>query len=156
MVSGSSDTLQCNLMLLSFRLAFAQYLVSILLFIFVIGTGAWFMFSTGLCMIFASFAYAIIVINDPRILFPFADNHGDMVSLKPDFGWAWYLSLVTGIVTVFLSIVILFMNFFFPRKIAAVFHHSVVEEDEFFQVGKDLCPLIKSCYFPYSHHNCTA
>lgn len=92
------------------------------------------MLQTGLIMCLASFAYAIIVINDPRIFFPFGDNEGHMVKLFPDFGWCWYLNLLTGIAVVALSIVILFMNYFFPRKIAVVFHHSVVEEDEFFQV----------------------
>ena len=87
-------------------------------------------------MCLASFSYAIIVINDPPIFFPFADNEGEMVLLKPNFGWSWYLNLLTGIAVVFLSIIVLFMNYFFPRKIAVVFHHSVVEEDEFFQVKK--------------------
>lgn len=105
-----------------------------LLFIFVIGTGAWFMLATGLVMTLASFAYSIIIINDPPIFFPFADNAGDVVLLKPKFGWSWYLNIFTGIAVVILAVIILFMNFFMPRKIAVVFHHSVVEEDEFFQV----------------------
>lgn len=92
------------------------------------------MLMVGLLMVLASFSYAIIIINDPRIFFPFADEHGEMVSLKPDFGWSWYLNLITGIVTCMLAVVVLFVNFIWPRKAAVFFHHSVVEEDEFFQV----------------------
>ncbi len=109
-----------------------------LLFIFVISTGAWFMLMVGLIMVLASFSYAIIIINDPPLVFPFADNEGHVVRLTPHFGWCWYLNLFTGIATVVMAIVILLMNFFFPRKIAAFFHHSIVEEDEFFQV----CELV--------------
>jgi len=93
------------------------------------------MLSVGLIMTLASFSYAIIIINDPPLEFPFADYHGDKVTLAPHFGWSWYLNLFTGIATVLMALVILIMNFFFPRKIAAFFHHSVVEEDEFFQVS---------------------
>ena len=92
------------------------------------------MLTTGLVMCLASFSYAIIIINDPPFVLPFADNEGHVVRLAPHFGWTWYLNLFTGITTVALAIVVLFMNFFFPRKIATFFHHSVVEEDEFFQV----------------------
>lgn len=118
-----------------YRLAFALYLITMLLFIFVIGTGGWFMLATGLVMILASFAYAIIIINDPPIFFPFADDHGELVRLKPNFGWSWYLNLFTGVAVVVLAIVVIAMNYFLPRQIAVVFHHSVVEEDEFFQVS---------------------
>jgi low affinity Fe/Cu permease len=105
-----------------------------LLFIFVIGTGGWFMLATGLVMLLASFSYAIIIQNDPPIFFPFADDHGELVRLFPNFGWSWYLNLVTGIAVVVMAIIVLAMNYFFPRHIAVVFHHSVVEEDDFFQV----------------------
>lgn len=108
-----------------------------LLFIFVIGTGGWFMLTTGLIMVLASFSYAIIIINDPSIFFPFADDEGKEVKLTPHFGWSWILNLVTGIAVVVLAVIILFMNYFFPRQIAVVFHHSIVEEDEFFQVSSN-------------------
>lgn len=129
-------SLVCHLLLsLSLsRLAFALYLITMLLFIFVVGTAAWFMLTVGLVMCLASFSYAIIIINDPPIFFPFADTTGELVRLDPHFGWSWYLNLFTGIVVVILASIILAMNYFFPRKIAVVFHHSVVEEDEFFQV----------------------
>lgn len=134
--------------LLFCRLAFTTYLLSMLLFIFVIGTGAWFMLTCGLMMIMASFSFAIIIINDPPIFFPFADNHGDMVSLDPHYGWSFYLNLFTGIAVFILAVVILLMNYFVPRQIAVVFHHSVVEEDEFFQVSS-----YKQYLFFYFNHS---
>lgn len=99
------------------------------------------MLITGLIMIMASFSFAIIQINDPVLAVPFGDIHGERVLLKPTFGWAWYLNLLTGIATCILAIIVLIMNYFFPRKIAIVFHHSVVEEDEFFVVRNYVCHL---------------
>lgn len=116
-----------------------------LLFIFVIGTGGWFMLMTGLVMVLASFAYGIIIINDPHIFFPFADDRGEEVVLRPHFGWSFILNICTGSAVVILAIIVLLMNYFFPRQIASVFHHSVVEEDEFFQV---------MCCALYMHAGC--
>lgn len=93
------------------------------------------MLTTGLIMVLASFSYAIIIINDPPFILPFADIHGELVQLKPHFGWSWYLNLFTGIAVVALAILILVLNYFIPRKVAVIFHHSMVEEDEFFQVN---------------------
>ena len=92
------------------------------------------MLYTGLIMVLAAFSYAIIIINDPLFRIPFADNEGAMLFLETHFGWAWYLDLITGVVTVFLAVVILVSNFVVPRSVATFFHHSIVEEDEFFQV----------------------
>lgn len=117
------------------RIGFATYLLSILLFIFIISTGAVFMFYTGLMMVCACAAFGIIIINSPILQVPFGDIHGELVFLRPKFGWAWYLSLFTGLVTIGLAILIWVMNYFMPRRIATVFHHSVVEEDEFFQAS---------------------
>ena len=93
------------------------------------------MLTTGLIMVLASFSYAIIIINDPKFLLPFANTEGEVVRLAPHFGWCWYLNLITGIAVVLVALLILLLNFFIPRKTAIVFHHSVVEEDEFFQVN---------------------
>ena len=106
-----------------------------LLFIFVISTGALFMFYTGLMMVCASASFAIIIINSPELQIPFGDIHGERVLLDPEFGWAWYLTLLTGIATMGIAILVYMLNYFMPRRIATVFHHSVVEEDEFFQVS---------------------
>lgn len=93
------------------------------------------MFYTGLMMICACASYGIIIINSPQLKIPFGDIEGRVTFLFPTFGWAWWLTLMTGIVTIGLAILIWVLNYFMPRKIAIVFHHSVVEEDEFFQVN---------------------
>lgn len=68
------------------------------------------------------------------MILPFANQVSGPVFLQPHYGWSFYLVIITGIITFALACVVLLMDFFFPRKIAVVFHHSVVEEDEFFQV----------------------
>lgn len=123
------------------RLAFTTYFLSMILFVFVIDTAAWFMLYCGLFMIFASFAYSIIIINDPVMKIPFADNEGARVELVNHYGWAWILNIVTGILTTLLAILILVLNFFVPREVATFFHHTIVEEDEFFQASHTLSLL---------------
>ena len=96
---------------------------------------------TGLIMILAVFAFGVIVINDPELKIPFADDH-TAVFIEPKFGWSFYLPLFTGIALFFLGIAIYMMDYFIPRKIAAVFHHSIVEEDEFFQVCESILDIL--------------
>ena len=129
---------------LSCRCAFGTYILSILLFIFVIRLGAWFMLLTGLLMVLACFAFGIIIINDPPVAIPFANEIQGTVRVTPTFGWSFILTLVTGVALVILGVVILLLDYFFPRQIATVFHHSTVEEDEFFQVRLELSrPKVK-------------
>ncbi len=118
-----------------YRLSFATYLLGMLLYIVAIRQGAWFTIITGLVMVLACFAYGIIIINDPKLAVPFANEEEGTVFVDPQFGWSWYLALITGIVTFFLGILVLLMDFFFPRKIARVFHHSILVDDDFFQVS---------------------
>lgn len=118
-----------------FRVAFGTYLLSILLFIFVIRYGAWLMLITGLLMILACFAFAIISINDPPVAIPFFNPIQHEVFVRPTYGWSFILTIVTGVAVVLLGAIILLMDYFVPRTIAVVFHHSIVEEDEFFQVS---------------------
>jgi hypothetical protein len=118
-------------------LAFALYLVTILLYVFVIRLGAYFTMLTGSIMILACFAFGVIILNDPKMKIPFSNPVDHTVFVDPQFGWSWYLTLFTGIGTLVLGLVVLLMDFFLPRKIAVVFHHSVVEEDEFFAQDED-------------------
>ena len=90
---------------------------------------------TGSIMILACFAFGVIILNDPKMKIPFSNPVDHTVFVDPQFGWSWYLTLFTGIGTLVLGLVVLLMDFFLPRKIAVVFHHSVVEEDEFFAVS---------------------
>ena len=117
------------------RTAFGTYILSMLLFIFVIRLGAWFMLITGLLMVLACFAFGILIINDPIVAIPFANEIQGTVRVTPAFGWSFYLTLLTGIAVVILAVAVLAVDYFFPRQIAVVFHHSTVEEDEFFQAS---------------------
>ena len=111
------------------RLSFATYLMAILLYIFVIRYGAWWTVITGSVMILACFSYGVIIINDPELKIPFQDD-----ILEPKFGWSWYLVLFTGIATLFLGFGIIVLDMFRPEWTAAIFHHSLTHDDEFFQV----------------------
>ena len=97
---------------------------------------------TGITMVLACFAYGIIILNDPKMKIPFFNPEEMAVFVDPHFGWSWYLPLFTGIATLILGLVIAILDFFFPRKIAVVFHHSIVEEDEFFAVREHHCTII--------------
>lgn len=107
-----------------------------LLYIFVIRLGAYFTMLTGSIMILSCFAFGIIILNDPKMKIPFANPEEMAVFVDPQFGWSWYLTLFTGIGVLVLGGVVLALDFFIPRKIATVFHHSIVEEDEFFAVSE--------------------
>ena len=113
-----------------FRLAFAVYLITIILFWMVIRLGAIAMIWVGVIMILTIFFYGTIIMNDPELKIPF--GHEDNQILQPRFGWAFYITLLTGIGCVILGCVIWALDFFFPRKIAIVFNRVVVEDDEFF------------------------
>ena len=112
-----------------YRLSFATYLMAILLYIFVIRYGAWWTVMTGSIMILACFSYGVIIKNDPELKIHFPDD-----TLKLKFGWSWYLTLFTGIATLFLGFGILFFDIYHPEWTAAIFHHSITRDDEFFQV----------------------
>ena len=114
-----------------FRLAFAVYLIMLILFWLVIRLGAIAMVWLGVIQIMAIFFYGIIVINDPELKIPFGPEDEEI--LDPDFGWAFYLTLLTGLGCIGLGCVVWALDFFVPRKIAVVFDRTLVEDDEFFQ-----------------------
>ena len=114
------------------RTAFATYLLAILLYIFNVRQGAWFTVITGCLMILANFSFGIIIINDPPLELPFQD-----AILKPAFGWSWWLVLWTGIGCFFLGFFLIFLDRFWPNKSAIIFHHSLVEDDQFFAVENE-------------------
>ncbi len=118
------------LLILFSRCGFATYLFSMLIFIFSIRHGAHFMFLTGSMLGLAAFSYGIIVQNDPPLQIPFQDG-----VLKPTFNYSFYLTAVTGGVTMIAACVILLVDWLWPRKIAHFFHHSLVHDDNVFQVS---------------------
>ena len=112
------------------RCGFATYLLSILLFIFNIRYGACFLFLTGSLLGLASFTYGIVVQNDPPLKIPFQDG-----VLQPTFNYSFYLTTITGGLTMIAAIAILVLNWLWPRKIAHFFHHSLVEDDSIFEAS---------------------
>ena len=107
--------------------------------------GAYFTIYTGLIIILGDFAFGLIIYNDPKMKIPFANEEDGVVFIDPQFGWSWYLTLFTGIGTFFIGIAVLLMDYFFPRQIATFFHHSILEEDDFFQVGKLSVSYLQIC-----------
>ena len=114
-----------------------------IIFIFNVRIGTHFLMLLGTLMCCSTFAYGIIIKNDPPLVLPWNQQHcmpdpsSDewcAIRLEPTFGWSFYLVLFTGIVTFFAGVLLFLTDFFRPRWSAAWFHHSVIEEDEEFVV----------------------
>ena len=92
------------------------------------------MLITGLMMCLSCLTYGVVIQNDPplRIYFP---NE----ALRPVFTYAFYLCLFTGLLTILGAGIVILMDIFYPRKIAAFFHHAHIEEDDVFQVQCTPC-----------------
>lgn len=84
---------------------------------------------TGSIMLLACLSYGVVIQNDPPLQIHFPD-----AVLRPSFNYAFYLTLVTGILTVFGGIVIVLMDWVYPRTIAAFFHMGMIEDDAVFEV----------------------
>lgn len=95
----------------------------------------------GLLMILACFSYGIIIYNEPKMVLPWNMPECDggeqdcTIFLDPQFGWSWYLVLFTGLAVLGIGVLLYVMDFFVPRLVAQIFHHSVLEDDELFEVG---------------------
>ena len=87
------------------------------------------MLTTGLLMMLASATYGIIIINDPPLQIRFYDD-----TLTPHFKAPFYLVLFTGLVTSILAVAIVIVDYKWPRKVATIFHYSIIEDDVIFQV----------------------
>ena len=128
-----------------YRLSFAVYLLDIAVFIFDIAYGAYLMVILGLCMVLACLSFGVIIVNDTELVFPWTLPNCDgatqdcTIFLDPEFGWSFYLVLVTGIAVVLCGLLIYGVHYFYPRHVAAFFHHSVIEDDELFLVGYNAC-----------------
>ena len=83
----------------------------------------------GLVLCLAVFTYAIVIINgadnSAKMKIPFQD--GD---IDPQFGWSWWLTLVTGVLSVIVSFVILVVNSRRPDMTATFFHHMYTEDED--------------------------
>lgn len=91
------------------------------------------MFLTGLLMLLASFSYSVLIQNDPPFRIPFPDG-----VLRPAFDYSFYLTICTGGLTAILGLLLLLAKEYFPRKTAAFFHHSYIEDDAIFEVSLEL------------------
>lgn len=115
----------------NFRLGFATYLASIVLFVINIRMGGLFMLLTGLILCLAALTYGVLIQNDPPLRIHFPDD-----VLRPSFNYSFYLTVATGGLTALLACLILLLEKFSPRKTATIFHHAVIEEDTTFEVKK--------------------
>ena len=88
------------------------------------------MFLTGSMMGLAALTYGVVVQNNPPLTIPFQDG-----VIRPTFNYSFYLTVITGGLTMIAAIVIIIMDIFWPRKIATFFHHSLVEDDAIFEVS---------------------
>lgn len=95
----------------------------------------------GTIMIMACMAYSFVILNKPHIRLPWnaADCHPDpragnwcAIAMVPNYGWSWYLVLLTGIAVFVLGLVLFIIDFFVPRWTAPIFHHNIIEADEEF------------------------
>ena len=139
-----------------YRLAFAIYLLDIMVFIFNIRYGAQLMVLLGTLMIMACGAYGLIILNEPHIRLPWsaADCHPNpsqnewcALAMEPSFGWSFYLVLFTGLAVFFTGGILYFLDFFFPRYTAPLFHHNIIEEDEeFLEVNFEMVIVFYFCF----------
>lgn len=87
------------------------------------------MLITGLLMLLACASYGLIIKNDPPLEIHFYDG-----VLNPHFKASFYLVLFTGLGISILAIAVVVADHLWPRKVAQVFHHSVIADDIIFQV----------------------
>ena len=88
------------------------------------------MFLTGVMLCLAALTYSVMVQNDPPLRIHFPDD-----VLRPTFGFSFFLTIITGILTIKGACVVLVMNFCAPRKVAIFFHHTTIEDDTIFDVS---------------------
>ena len=80
-------------------------------------------------MVLACATYGLTILNDPPLEIHFYDG-----ILKPHFKISFYLVLFTGLGACIIAILIVISDYICPRKIAQVFHHSIIADDIIFQV----------------------
>lgn len=88
------------------------------------------MFLTGAMLCLAPLTYSVLIQNDPPLQIHFPD-----AILRPQFNYPFYLTTVTGVLTILGAAAVAIMNIIFPRKMAAFFHHAYIEDDTFFEVS---------------------
>lgn len=89
------------------------------------------MLLTGSLLCLSVLSYGVLIRNDPPLRIYFPDGF-----LQPNFNYSFYLTLVTGVLTVLGGLLVLVMDIFYPRKIATFFHHALIEDDAIFEVSR--------------------
>ena len=80
-------------------------------------------------MVLSAVTYCLVSANHPPLSIHFMD-----ATLKPQLSWAFHLTLYTGISTVLGALVVLIIEWGWPRKTTAFFHHSLTQDDTMFEV----------------------
>ncbi|XP_077988774.1 dual oxidase maturation factor 1-like [Glandiceps talaboti] len=105
-------------------LAFPLWLLSNMLFLMVVRYGAYFLAMTGGTMLLGNLIYATL--RDGEILaIPFED-----ATLTFSFGWCFWLTLITGLVCIILSIIVVVMDWRFPAFLATFFNADILQDYE--------------------------
>ena len=137
-----------SLLLCPPRLGFATYLLSIITFIMSVHLGSNLLLLTGILLCLATLTYSILTKNDPPFLVRFPDG-----ALRLNFDYSFYMTGVTGLLTVVLAILVRCVGVIYPRSIATFFHHAIIEDDSIFEVCSWLHYLDRYTssisFFPY-------
>jgi len=124
-----------------YRLAFAVYLLTMILFWLVVRLGAIAMALLGVIMILANLFYGVIIINDPELVIPF--NAED--KLDPTFGSSFYLSLFTGVFCIVIGCLIWALDFFAPHWTAVMFYHTAPQDNFYMEQTEDSASSFGVC-----------
>ena len=101
-------------------------MLSLLFFKLVLSVGALFLALTGCCLLLSNILFSTLIANaTPALQIPFDDNQ----VLKLQYGWSYFLVMVTGILCILQAAVVIFMDYRFPRQLAKFFSTSVQDNE---------------------------
>ncbi|ESO86843.1 hypothetical protein LOTGIDRAFT_166847 [Lottia gigantea] len=104
--------------------AFAFWILTNILLFSVIVYGAYSMVLTGITMLLASIVYHVCQPSQSLAV------HFDDVVLRTSYGWCFWLTLVTGGLTIVIGTVLLLVDHFMPKKTAEFFRVEISIGDE--------------------------
>lgn len=107
--------------------AFAFWLVTNLLLFSVVVYGAYMFFFTGVTMVLACISYHASQLEQPLVI-----SFGDM-DLRVSYGWSFWLTLATGIVTLLLGLILIIFDHFAHDGIADFFQLEKLDEEEYME-----------------------
>ncbi|GFR61941.1 dual oxidase maturation factor 1 [Elysia marginata] len=107
--------------------AFAFWLVTNLLLFSVVVYGAYMFFFTGLTMVLACISYHASQLDQPLVI-----SFGD-VDLRVSYGWSFWLTLSTGIVTLILGLILIIFDHFAHEGVADFFQLEKLGDEDLFE-----------------------